>query len=247
MSKSSGAVRAVRRALTSPDRDSRALRRYLLNLALGAIVIIVVLGPLGLLVEQLTSDQAFRSFDLFPAKDMHPVVRHSPGLVDALEVVSFFGSPPWFYVLIGASVIYLWRKQQRMLATFMVVSGLLGGVVDTAVKVWVDRPRPTLPHPVALGPQGSFPSGHVMTATIGYGLILLVFLRPMERLSRAFAFLGAFLFVCVIGFARLALGVHFLSDVVGGFVLGAAWLCASIISFNRWRRERGDASSGLAL
>jgi membrane-associated phospholipid phosphatase len=247
LSKASGAVRAVRRALTSSDRESRALRRYLLNLALGAIAIIVVLGPMGLLVEQLTSDRDFRSFDLSPAKDMHPVVRHSPGIVDALEVVSFFGSPPWFYALIGASVIYLWRKQRRMLATFMVLSGLLGGVVDTAVKLWVDRPRPTLPHPVALGPHGSFPSGHVMTATIGYGLILLVFLPPIARLSRALAFLGAFLFVCVIGFARLALGVHFLSDVVGGFVLGAAWLSASVISFNNWRRERSDASNRLAL
>jgi membrane-associated phospholipid phosphatase len=245
LSKPGRAVRTIRRGFTSSDRKSRALRHYLLNLVVAAVAIVIVLGPLGLLVEQLTSDPAFRTFDLWPATSLHPTVRHSPGLVDALEVISFFGSPPWFYVLIGASVIYLWRNQQRMLAIFMIVSGLLGGVVDTAVKLWVDRPRPTLPHPVALGPQGSFPSGHVMTATIGYGLLFLVFLPPMPRLRRVFAALGAFLLICLIGSARLALGVHFVSDVVGGFILGAAWLVAAALAFNGWQRESGNASDRL--
>ncbi len=226
----------------SSDRRSTALRRYLLRVVVFALAMIVSLGPLGLLAEQLTSNHSFRRFDLFPAKSLHPVVRQSPALVDILEIISFFGSPPWFYALVGGSTIYLWWNKRRILATFMVVTGLMGGVVDTAVKLWVDRPRPTLPHPVALGPQGSFPSGHVMTSTIGYGTLLLVFMPRLARRWRVLMVIGAVLVVCVIAFARLSLGVHFVSDVVGGFLLGVTWLAASTSAFARWRRDRGDTS-----
>ncbi|MDQ4027275.1 MAG: phosphatase PAP2 family protein, partial [Actinomycetota bacterium] len=118
--------------------------------------------------------------------------------------------------------------------------GLMGGVVDTAVKVWVGRPRPVLENPVATAPPNSFPSGHTMMATIGYGVLLLVFLPLVPRKWRVPLVVGAVLLVAIIGFARLALGVHFLTDVVGGFILGLAWLAASTAAFSIWRTEEGE-------
>jgi undecaprenyl-diphosphatase len=79
-----------------------------------------------------------------------------------------------------------------------------------------------------------------MMATIGYGVLLLVFLPLVPRKWRVPLVVGAVLLVAIIGFARLALGVHFLTDVVGGFILGLAWLAASTAAFSIWRTEEGE-------
>jgi membrane-associated phospholipid phosphatase len=231
----------MKHALASSDMRTTAGQRYCVRVILFAIAVVLALGPLGILAEALTANGTLTKLDMAPARSLHPVVVGSPGLVDVLEVVSFFGSPPWFYVVLGGSALYLWLKKRRGLASFIVVTGLVGGVVDTAVKLWVDRPRPSLAHPVAIGPRGSFPSGHTMTATIGYGVLLLVFLPLVARRLRVAMVIGTGVLVCIIGCARLALGVHFVSDVVGGFLLGLAWLAASTTAFSMWRRDQGKA------
>jgi undecaprenyl-diphosphatase len=162
----------------------------------------------------------------------------------ALEVISFIGSPPWFYLLLGGSAIYFWVKHHRRLSVFIVATGLMGGVVDTAVKYWTDRPRPQVDDPVATAPPNSYPSGHTMMSTIGYGVLLLVFMPLIPRRWRMPAVIGAVLLVWAIGMARLMLGVHFITDIVGGFLLGVAWLIAATAAFARWRREEGDGPVG---
>ena len=214
-------------------------RRYGLRATLFAIAVILVLGPFGILTREVTNDGSLTDLDLSAAEGLHDVVVESPELVVALEIVSFFGSPPWFYLLLGGSAVYLWFKKRRRLVAFIVVTGLLGGLVDTAVKVWVNRPRPIFPDPVATAPENSFPSGHTMTSTIGYGILLLVFLPLIPRKWRIPLVVAAFLLVFLIGFSRLALGVHYITDVVGGFVLGLAWLAAATAAFSIWRTEEG--------
>jgi membrane-associated phospholipid phosphatase len=216
-------------------------KRYGLRVTLFAIAVILVLGPFGILVREVTRDGSLTELDLSAAKGLHEVVLESEELVIVLEGISFIGSPPWFYLLLGGAIIYFWLKRRRRLAAFIAVTGLMGGVVDTAVKVWVDRPRPVLEDPVATAPANSFPSGHTMMATIGYGVLLLVFLPLIPRRWRVPLVIGAVLLIGIIGFARLALGVHFITDVVGGFILGLAWLAASTAAFSIWRTEEGKA------
>ena len=66
-----------------------------------------------------------------------------------------------------------------------------------------------------------------------------MFLPVIPRALRRWAIAGTTLLVLAVGVSRLALGVHFLSDVLGGFVLGAAWLIGSVAVFEIWREERG--------
>jgi membrane-associated phospholipid phosphatase len=217
-----------------------APKRYGARVVLFALAVVLLLGPFGLLVTELTTtDPRLNDLDASAAAEFHPVVADSPGLVFALEVISFIGSPPWFYLLLGGSAIYLWIKKRRRLSIFIVVTGLMGGVVDTAVKIWVDRPRPHIEDPVATAPANAFPSGHTMMSTIGYGVLVLIFLPLVPRRWRIPTVIGALLLVWGIGFARLMLGVHFITDVVGGFLLGMAWLTASTAAFRIWRREEG--------
>jgi undecaprenyl-diphosphatase len=130
------------------------------------------------------------------------------------------------------------------------VTTLGGGLLDTVVKEVVNRARPSLVNPVATAHGKSFPSGHAMSSTFTYGALLLVFLPVIARRYRPVIVGGAALLVAAICFSRLALGVHYISDVVGGVVLGLAWLAASTAAFSIWRVQRGrspvEVSEGLA-
>ena len=75
---------------------------------------------------------------------------------------------------------------------------------------------------------------------------LLVFLPLMSDRARNLAIAAYVVLVLAIGLSRLMLGVHFISDVLGGYVLGAAWLAASVAAFEIWREERGKRHTHLA-
>jgi PAP2 superfamily len=89
-------------------------------------------------------------------------------------------------------------------------------------------------------PGLSFPSGHdAQAAIVGYAVLLLVLLPLLGGGWRRTAVTLAVFMVLAIGFSRVALGVHYLSEVVGGFVLGAAWVAAVAAAFNAMRVDRG--------
>jgi undecaprenyl-diphosphatase len=124
-------------------------------------------------------------------------------------------------------------------AAFLVITCLGGGIVDSLVKQAVGRSRPVVDHPVAHAFGKSFPSGHAMSSIICYGALVLVLLPLLAPVARRVAIGAAAALVFVIGVSRLALGLHFLSDVLGGWVLGAAWLAASVAAFEMYREDVG--------
>jgi membrane-associated phospholipid phosphatase len=214
-------------------------QRYGLRLTLFAFAIILVFVPFGLLLAQVVDEGPLTVYDRALAEDLHEIVRSNPWTVTPLQVLSFLGKPIWFYMLVGIACAYLlWRARRRLVA-YLVLTGLGGGFVDWAVKEAVSRDRPRLEDPVATAWGQSFPSGHAFTSTAMYGALLLVFLPVIPKRLRPFAFAAYGTLVLAIAFSRLALGVHFMSDVIGGIVLGAAWLVAATAAFSIWRTERG--------
>lgn len=223
--------------------------RYGLRVTLFGLAFLLVAIPFGLLLEQVKRNGPLLRVDTSAARHLHEWVRHSDDLVRQLKILSFLGSPVWFYVIVIPAVFWVWRRGHVRLAVFLVVTTLGGGLLDTIVKEAVGRARPSLVAPVATAHGKSFPSGHAMSSTVVYGALLMVFLPVIGRRYRPVVLGGAILLVVAIGFTRLALGVHFISDVLGGFVLGLAWLAASTAAFSIWRVERGrppvDISEGL--
>ena len=224
--------------------------RYGLRVTLFAIAFVLIAVPFGLLLDQIKHHGSLVRLDTSAANHLHNWVRRSHTLVTSLKVLTFFGTPVWFYLLVIPATIWVWRSGHPRLAIFLVVTTLGGGLVDTVVKVLVNRPRPSLVDPVATAHGKSFPSGHAMSSTFTYGALLLVFLPVIARRHRAATVGAAALLVVAICFSRLALGVHYITDVVGGVVLGLAWLAASTAAFSVWRVQRGrppvDVSEGLA-
>jgi membrane-associated phospholipid phosphatase len=142
----------------------------------------------------------------------------------------------------------LWRRLPR-LALFVVITAAGSSLLNTVVKNTVHRLRPVLTDPVAQEHGLSFPSGHAQAAVVGYAVLLLVFLPILHGAWRGTAVTLAVVMVLAIGFSRIALGVHYVSDVVGGLVLGAAWVAAMTAAFNATRIDRGrravDLTDGL--
>lgn len=171
--------------------------------------------------------------------ELHRYALHHHGLVTAAKTLSTIGSAPVYIAVFAAVAGWLvWRRLPR-LALFVVVTLVGSSVLNALVKLAVDRSRPVLPDPVAHANGMSFPSGHAQSATVAAAVLLLVFLPALRGAWRPFAVAVAVAYVAAVGFARVALGVHYVSDVLAGYVLGAAWVAAMTAAFSAWRRERG--------
>jgi membrane-associated phospholipid phosphatase len=163
-------------------------------------------------------------------------VRH-PAFTEAMKVVSRIGSPMgWWIVLVPVFGWLLYRRLPR-LAAFLAVTALGSSLLNSLIKATVDRARPHLTESVATAHGTSFPSGHTQSATVGCGILVLIFLPVVRPRRRKWLFLAAAIIVAIIGFSRIALGVHYVSDVVGGIIIGVAWLLAMTAAFSAWRRE----------
>lgn len=139
--------------------------------------------------------------------------------VDVFRVVTFFGSPAVVLAISALVAIVLYRR--RRLAEAGLLTLVIGGaeLVNLALKVAFHRPRPDVGF-VHLDTY-SFPSGHAMIATAGYGALAFLAWRRAWRAEIALATVAL---VCAIAFSRLYLGVHYLSDVLGGVSGGVTCL-----------------------
>jgi undecaprenyl-diphosphatase len=222
-----------------PDEQRHALgfgvRAIVAGGALGLVA--VPFGLVLLLVEDkwpplLRVDDGARD-------GLHAVALQHRWFVVTMETLATIGR--WWVYLPVFLVVVGWLLSRRLvrLAVFVAVTVGVSPGINDLVKVTVDRARPVLPDPVAHESGASFPSGHAQAAVVGYAVLLLVFLPVLHGGLRRLAIAVALLMVLGIGLSRVALGVHYVSDVLAGYVLGAAWVAAMIASFNVWRREDG--------
>lgn len=149
-----------------------------------------------------------------------------PVLVVAARIFTALGEPT---VLIAASAIlalWLWHARQGRLGLALLLVTMTGRGLSEIQKYWIARPRPALePHLVAVK-TSSFPSGHAMSSMIFY-VTLAVVLTVGTRWQR-FAIGAAVLLSLLIGLSRVMLGVHWPSDVIGGWAFGLLWALLTI-------------------
>ncbi|WP_200215246.1 phosphatase PAP2 family protein [Micromonospora coerulea] len=166
------------------------------------------------------------------------VAPHHP-LVTVLQAVTDLGGRPVLIWLVTIAVVSLLIRRQSRLAVYLIITGVGGLILDPSLKALVGRLRPVVDVPITHAPGNSFPSGHALGSFVAYGALLLVFLPAMAPRWRKPAIAIAAVLVALVGLTRIALGVHFVSDVLGGWLLGAAWLGVTAYAFQLWRRERG--------
>ena len=125
-------------------------------------------------------------------------------------------------------------------AVFVTVTVGVSPGINDLVKSVVHGARPVLANPVAHESGRAF-RGHAQAGVVGYAVLLLVFLpeHVLHGAVRRVAICVAVLMVLGIGLSRVAPGVHDVSDVLAGYLLGVAWVAAMIASFNIWRQKEG--------
>jgi membrane-associated phospholipid phosphatase len=175
---------------------------------------------------------SFQQVDLAIQRWVHGFAR--PILTALMRVLSWIGSP---YVLAPAVALAagcLWWRRLKDDAVLVAAAALGGVALDEVMKLHFKRSRPDVPWALVHEHSFSFPSGHSVLAMVMYGVIVY---KTQDKLhskwAKAALMLGALLMVVGIGVSRVYLGVHYPSDVAGGYFVGAVWL-AAVISSDLW-------------
>lgn len=164
------------------------------------------------------------------------VAAGAPWLVSAMSWVADLGGTAFAWLALSTAVVWLLIRRERALAAYVACAGLGSAALVTGVKALVERPRPVLDEPVSTAPGLSFPSGHSLGSIVTYGVLLLVFLPVVPARWRRATVAATMALVALIGLSRIGLGVHFPSDVAGGWLLGSLWVLVTALAFRRWHR-----------
>jgi membrane-associated phospholipid phosphatase len=157
---------------------------------------------------------------------LHDVVSWRAGWLTGLfKLATHFGSGLVTYGLLVAAALLLWKQRRDPLLAIACVAWLgLGQLVRLAVNTSIARPRPPTPLHLVAAAGYAFPSGHTTNATIAFGLLAFIATRSVPRHRWLCVGIAVFLSGAV-GLSRVYLGVHWPTDVLGGWILGIAWLC----------------------
>jgi len=144
-------------------------------------------------------------------------------------------------VLITAAVVgYLLLSRHYRTALFTLFAIVGGWLLSNLLKTGFARPRPDLVPHEAIVYTASFPSGHAMMAAVTYLTLAALLGRVVGRLRlKAYILLVAMLLTVLVGASRIYLGVHWPSDVLAGWTVGAAWAsCCWLLARRLQRRGR---------
>ena len=158
--------------------------------------------------------------------------------VSVLRAFTEFGSSEWIGVVLFLLVLlFVWKRWWPSLVTLIVaVPG--GMLLNELVKVLVHRHRPFVDGPFVDWSGYSFASGHTIGATLLYGQLLLFVLPALKaRQWRVLTVCSAALLIALVGFSRIALGAHFLTDVLAGILFGILWLAICLFANKPLRRS----------
>lgn len=131
--------------------------------------------------------------------------------------------------------LFLWRKRLKKEIVALWIALIGGSATTYLLKIIIDRPRPI--DAVILEDSASFPSGHATIAVAFYGFFAYLLFNNIKNIHtsqkyRASIILAGAVLIFLIGFSRLYLGVHYLSDVLAGYLVGLLWLLVGI-GYNR--------------
>lgn len=217
-----------------PDRELG------LRLGVAAVFAIGLLVPFALLAVLVVGDwPPLHELDRSVTDALHRFAIGHPAWVRAMDWWCIVFSPTGTRLAAAALALWLWfGRHAPRLAWWVVITMATGGILGDLLKLLVGRHRPDLLEPVARAAGYAFPSGHALDSALGAGVFLLVlapFVRGHPR-RRAALWTAAIAVPLITGVCRVGLGVHWTSDVVGGWLLAVAVLAATTAGYKAWRR-----------
>lgn len=198
------------------------------------IALIIVVAGINIFIEltEFLKDDLLAQYD---QRISEYVVSHrSPVLTDYFIFITHVGDVYGYMIILGlaivASLLYF-KNWKYILQTVFVL--ILASISNVMLKRLVNRARPGAEHLVVVETL-SYPSGHAMGAMAFYGFLIYLVYRfkighPLLKWGIIFLLL---VIILSIGISRIYLGVHYPSDIVGGYIAGLIWVFLCILLFN---------------
>lgn len=208
--------------------------------ALASVAVSIPFAVLALVV--LVGFEPLEAADGRVARTLNAQVLPRPTVTWVLEILAVVTHPNVWRVLAALIAVLLWTRGRRRLVAWLAVTMTVGGVLGPLLKLVVGRARPTFDAPVTTVSGYAFPSGHALNSMLFAGC-LIVLLDPVTRgVRRVAVWAFAVLVVAVTGLDRVALGVHFVSDVLAGWAVALATVTATTMAFATRRSGAGQRS-----
>jgi membrane-associated phospholipid phosphatase len=197
----------------------------------------------ALIAEQVATQGPIVARDQQVSAWLH--VHGNPALTALLLKITQVHSMPGILILSLVVGLFLWRNGDRFWVLSLALAVPAGLLLNAALKLLFDRARPTWDDPLLTLTTRSFPSGHATGATLFYGFLACYLVWPMkDAAARALVVAACAAMVVLVGFSRIYLGVHYLSDVLAGMSFGTAWLALCMIAARALARHRGATAGG---
>ncbi|WP_441250646.1 phosphatase PAP2 family protein [Kitasatospora sp. McL0602] len=201
-----------------------------------AVVALSCAALLGLLLGLVTSHWGpLARLDQSWVNGLHHFARNHTAWTASMQTLTDIGGPLTMRVLLGLAAVWLWSVGARFLASWAAVLLLIGWLAGAAGKAAVGRPRPVFTDPVAQASESSFPSGHALAAAVTCAALVILVWPQANRAGRAAACTAAGLATFAVGWTRVALGVHWPTDVLAGWLTAGLVLGGITVVIELWR------------
>lgn len=209
---------------------------YGLPLTLLFLVMAYIISLYMGLVEEVVTSDSIVAMDHFVSQHMSQLSESS--IVNLFILITSLGSTPVTFLVVFLTSILCWVIGQRYIVIGLLIA-VIGSTTFTFLsKLLFQRERPL---DILLHEQTySFPSGHATVTIALYGFITYMAVRFSKDFNRQVRILVTSIFFSIlIGLSRIVLNEHYLSDVLGGYLVGALWLTVAI-SVTEWLRFRSN-------
>lgn len=217
------------------DDEGAGLRPALLGAGLAVLVVLVI--PIGALVRGKWSPLI--SFDSRVERAVHRDAIAHGALRGLAKVLTELGAPVLIDLAAVVLVALLVQRGRRRSGLYLAASVAGAYVLSTAGKLLVNRSRPVFADAFSHASGASFPSGHATGSAAFYLALAVVALSVLRRPPRGALLAMAVIVPLLVAATRVVLGVHYVSDVVAGLLIGWGWTMACTAFFTAWQAHEG--------
>jgi undecaprenyl-diphosphatase len=240
-------VRARRRLRATGARPVQTATLRASSSARSASFVLLAVLCAAVFVSLLAYVMAHPAGSGLDAEAMDWTLAHRNGsLTRSMKLITWFGSSLVLVpVVLVASHDFWVRRSDWRPAASLVASWAGSILLYSSLKNLIGRPRPAVSVMLVKASGPAFPSGHTTVAMAVFGALAFFLTRDRSLRVRAWIWASFFLVILMIGASRVYLGVHWLTDILGGYAVGAAWLLLVVFgspSQIAKRKGRGSAS-----
>jgi undecaprenyl-diphosphatase len=189
------------------------------------------------LLALFVSDKKIANFDNRISEYIHSL--SSPLLTSIMKFFTFIGSGSVIAIIMIIAIIFLYVVLKHRSELVLLVGVVIGSaLLNLVLKVIFHRARPTINRLIEESGY-SFPSGHSMAAFTLYGILTFLLWKHISSyIGRSFIIIFDILMITMISVSRIYLGVHYPSDILGGFLISGTWLILTIWTYQKYQERK---------